>query len=216
MKSRFMAHDLKPILLIDDKKEGLNRGEVFTQDLSIEFQMLVDFHIDVNQLIKKLDEWSVDVLFDPKKYAGVFLHHSYNDPLLNTSQLSDLRDKLKNLDLIIFSGGTETNPSTKQVRRESLFGDFLKPAIDAYLKIKVFPTSFLFGGNINRFYPIIDEMYQVLEDEGKDTLLRHQCFEIYTSICGWDLHSVQKNYQERFTEEQIADKINEWRLNFNQ
>jgi hypothetical protein len=48
-----MAHDLKPILLIDDKREGLNRGEVFTQDLSIEFQMLVDFHIDVNQLIKK-------------------------------------------------------------------------------------------------------------------------------------------------------------------
>jgi|GEM_PF-5136858 len=216
MKSHFMAHDLKPILLIDDKKEGLNRGEVFMQELSIDLQILVDFHVDVNQLIKTSDEWSVEVLFDPKKYVGVFLHHSYADPLLNPSQLSDLRDKLKNIDLIIFSGGTETNPSTKQVRRESLFGSFLKPAIDAYYKIRLFPMSYLFGGYINRFYPIIDEMYQILEEEGKYALLSHKSFELYISICEWDLHSVQKNYKERFTEEQIADKINEWRLNFNQ
>lgn len=211
-----MAHDLIPILLIDDKKEGLNRGEVFMQELSIDLQTLVDFHVDVNQLIRKLDEWSVEVLFDPNKYAGVFLHHSYADPLLNPSQLSDLRDKLKNLDLIIFSGGTETNPSTKQVRRESLFGNYLKPAIEAYYKIRVFPTSYLFGGRINRFYPIIDEMYQVLEEKGKDTLLNHKSFKLYTSVCGWDLHSVQRNYKDRFSEEQIADKINDWRLNFNQ
>lgn len=216
MKSLFMAHDLRPILLIDDKEDGQFRGKVFMQELSIDLQLLVDFHMNVNQLIITSDEWSVEVLFDPKKYVGVFLHYSYEDPLINESQLSDLRDKLKNLDLVIFSGGTETNPSTKQVRRESLFGNFLKPAIDAYFKMEVFPTSYLYGGNINRFYPIIDEMYQVLEDEGKDTLLSHKSFEIYASICGWDLHSVQKNYKERFTEEQIADKINEWRLNFNQ
>lgn len=215
MKSHFMAHDLKPILLIDDKKEGLNRGEVFKQALSIDLQKLVDFHVDVNQLIKKTDEWSVELLFDPNKYVGVFLHHSYADPILNPSQLSDLRDKLKSLDLIIFSGGTQVNVATNQVPRDTLF-TYLKSAIDAYLKMEVFPTSFLFGGNINRFYPIIDQMYQVLEDEGKDTLLCHKSFEIYASICGWDLHSVQKNYEERFTEEQIADKINEWRLNFNQ
>lgn len=213
MKSHFMAHDLKPILLIDDKKEGLNRGEVFMQELSIDLQILVDFHVDVNQLIKKLDEWSVEVLFDPKKYVGVFLHHSYADPLLNPSQLSDLRDKLKSLDLIIFSGGTQVNVETNQVPRDTLF-TFLKPAIDAYLKMEVFPSSYLFGGNINRFYPIIDEMYQVLEDEGKDSLLSHKSFEKYASICDWDLHSVQRNYRVRFTEEQIADKINEWRLNF--
>jgi hypothetical protein len=215
MKSLFMAHDLKPVLLIDDKKEGLNRGEVFMQELSIDLQILVDFHVDVNQLIKKLDVWSVEVLFDPNKYVGVFLHHSYADPLLNPSQLSDLRDKLKSLDLIIFSGGTQVNVANNQVPRYALF-TYLKSAIDAYLKIEVFPTSYLFGGNINRFYPIIDEMYQVLEDEGKDKFLSHKSFELYTSICGWDLHSVQRNYKERFTEEQIADKINEWRLNFNQ
>jgi len=216
MKSLFMAHDLRPILLIDDKEVGQFRGKVFMQELSNDLQLLVDFHVDVKQLIKTSDEWSVEVLFDTKKYVGVFLHHSYEDPHVNESQLSYLRDKLKNLDLIIFSGGTETNPSTKQIRRESLFGNFLKPAIDAYYKIRVFPVSYLYGGRINRFYPIIDEMYQVLEDEGKDSLLSHKSFEKYASICDWDLHSVQRNYRVRFTEEQIADKINEWRLNFNQ
>jgi hypothetical protein len=216
MNLLFMAHDLRPILLIDDKSEGQFRGEVFMQELSNELQQLVDFHMDINKLIVKSDEWSVDLLFDPKKYVGVFLHHSYKDPLINESQLSDLRDKLRNLDLIIFSGGMDTNLSTKMVRRESLFGYSLKPALDSYFKIGVFPTSYLFGGNINRFYPIIDEMHQILEEEGKDRLLSHKSFEIYASICGWDLNSVQKNYKERLTEEQIADKINEWRLNSNQ
>jgi len=216
MKLHFMAHDLKPILLIDDKKEGHNRGEVFIQELPPSLQILVDFHVDVNQLIKKLDEWSVKLLFDPQKYVGVFLHHSYADPLLNPSQLSDLRDKLKNLGLIIFSGGTSLNVATNQIPRDTLY-TYLKPAIDAYLKIKKFPTLYLFDRNINRFYPIIDEMYQVLEEDGKDALLNHKSFELFIStICGWDLHSVRKNYKERFTEEQIADKINQWRLNFNQ
>ncbi len=215
MKSHFLVHDLKPILLIDDKKEGINRGEVFMQKLSIDLQILVDFHEDVNQLIKKSDEWSVEVLFDPDKYVGAFLHHSYADPLLNQSQLSYLRDKLKSLDLIIFSGGTQINVATNQIPRDTLF-TYLKPALDAYSIMGVFPTLYLFGGNINRFYPIIDEMYQVLENEGKDAFLSHKSFEVYISVCGWDLNSVKKYYKERLTEEQIADKINEWRLNFNQ
>ena len=52
MKSHFMAHDLKPILLIDDKKEGLNRGEVFKQALLMDLQRLVDFHVDVEKAMR--------------------------------------------------------------------------------------------------------------------------------------------------------------------
>lgn len=216
MKSHFMAHDLKPILLIDDKNEGQDRGEIFKENLPIDLQKLVDFHLDVNHLIKKIDEWSIDILFDLNKYVGVLLHHSYADPLLNPSQLTDLRDKFKSIDLVIFSGGTQVNVSTKQVSREILY-TYLKHAIDAYFKMGVFPTSYLFGGKINRFYPLIDEMYKILEEKGKNTLLGHKSFEIYISyICGWDFRSVQKHYKERFTEEQIADKIIEWRLNINQ
>ncbi len=210
-----MAHDLKPILLIDDKKEGLNRGEVFLNELSFDLKGLVDFHIDISKIIKIIDEWDVEILFDPNKYIAVLLHHSYNDPLLNESQLSCLRDKLKSLDLIIFSGGAQNNVATNQIPRDILF-TYLNPALDAYSKMGVFPTLYLFNRKINRFYPILDEMYQVLENEGKNGFLSHKSFKLYISVCGWDFNSVQQNYKERFTEEQIADKINEWRLNFNQ
>jgi hypothetical protein len=215
MKSHFMAHDLKPILLIDDKIEGQDRGEMFVKDLTVELQKLVEFHLEISPLLSKTNGFEIEVLFDTNKYVNVFLHDSYQDPLLNTSQISDLKDKLRGIELITFSGGAALDTETKKIPREILYR-YLNSALDAYLKMEIFPTSYLFGGTINRFYPIIDEMYQVLEEKGKDTFLKHKSFEIYTSICGWDLHSVQKNYTERFTEEQVADKINEWRLNFNQ
>ena len=45
-----MEHNLKPILLIDDKTEGQNRGEIFIQDLQNELKSLVEFHLDIGQL----------------------------------------------------------------------------------------------------------------------------------------------------------------------
>lgn len=215
MKSLFMAHDLKPILLIDDKIEGLDRGNLFVKDLTVELQILVDFHEEINPLLSKTNGFEIEVLFDPNNYVNVLLHDSFHDPLLNTSQISDLRDKLGGIEIITFSGGAALDIETKKIPREILY-KYLKSVLDAYLKMRIFPASYLFNRNINRFYPIIDEMYQVLEKNGKNALLSHKSFELYTSICGWDLHSVQRNYKERFSEEQIADKINEWRLNFNQ
>jgi hypothetical protein len=209
-----MEHNLKPILLIDDKKEGQYRGELFIENLPDDLRVLVDFHFDVNQLFKIVNEWDVKLLFDLEKYVSVFLHHSYNDPLVNESQLSHIRNNLQNSELLIFSGGTDNNLQRRQIRRETLF-TYLGKAIDAYKKIGIFPNVYLFDRSINRFYPIIDQMIQILEEQGKDKLLSCESFRTYISISGWDLKLVQNNFQ-RFSEEQIADKLNEWRLNFNQ
>ena len=209
-----MEHNLKPILLIDDKREGQYRGELFIENLPDDLRVLVDFHFDVNQLFKIVNEWDVKLLFDLEKYVSVFLHHSYNDPLINESQLSHIRNNLQNSELLIFSGGTDNNLQRRQIRRETLF-TYLGKAIDAYKKIGIFPTVYLFERSINRFYPIIDQMIQILEEQGKDKLLSCESFRTYISISGWDLKLVQNNFQ-RFSEEQIADRLNEWRLNFNQ
>jgi hypothetical protein len=210
-----MAPDRKLILLIDDKKEGQNRGELFKQSLPNELNKLLEFHLDINSLFKIRDAWTVDILFDPLKYASIILHHSYKDPLLSTSQISDLKAILHALDVIIFSDGKQTNVITKEVSRKVLYRK-LESSLDAYKKMKIFPTAYLYGNNINRYYPILDEMQQILEDYGKDALLKHDSFKNYMAICKYDLRSVQKNYTENFSEEQIADIINEWRLNFNQ
>lgn len=211
-----MEHNFKPILLIDDKKEGEFRGDIFKKALSIDLQNLVDFHLNVDQLIKRINTWEVELLFDPDKYAGIFLHQSYYDHLLNESQLSNLKYQLSDFNLITFSGGKQVNAVTNELSRDVLY-TYLKDAIDAYFKMGIFPTSYLFGGKINRFYPIIDEMYQVLEDKGVDALLEHKSFNIYISnIRNLDLYLVQKHYKEQLSEEQIAYKISEWRQNFNQ
>ena len=209
-----MEHNLKPILLIDDKTEGQNRGEIFIQDLQNELKSLVEFHLDIGQLIKKVNEWSVELLFKPQNYVGIYLHQSYNDSLLNPSKFAELKHKLGD-DLVTFSGGNNINLSSRELPRD-IFYKYLKATLDAYLKMGVFPVQYLFGGKINRFYPIIDEMTKVLEEEGKDNLLNHKSFELYTSICNWDLQKVKKNFRENYSEEQIADKINEWRLNSKQ
>lgn len=210
-----MAHNLKPILLIDDKSNGEKRGYSFENNLPNELRELVDFRVDMDGLIKKSDEWSIQFLdFEPDKYKCIFLHHSYKDAILNPSQLSDLRDKLRNLDLIIFSGGKESNISTGEISRDSLF-DNLSMALDAYLKTYEFPTAYLFGAK-NRFYPVLNKMQDVLEEDGKSSLLNSQEFKMYMSILGYNIEKVKQNYLNNFSEEQIADKINEWSLNSEQ
>src|SRR5690554_5384077 len=104
MNSHFMVHSLKPILFIDDRKEGDERGERLITNLPSNLKKIVDLHACTDQLLKKLNEMEVELFFDPSIYEIVFLHHSYKNPLLNESQLSDLRDKLRLTPLIILSG----------------------------------------------------------------------------------------------------------------
>lgn len=207
-----MAHRLRRILLIDDThshQQGC--GSDFYRSLNDELKEIIDFSESLSDKIELLDAFEAKTLFNEKDYEIVLLHASYNSPMLNSSQLSSLKFKI--IGLITFSGGANSSLEHNITSREQLYRS-LKRVLNAYVSIGVFPKRALYDNNINRFYPLMDKMQEILEQEGKEGLLNSEAFSLYINILSLDLESVKRNYRENKSEDELNEKINEWRINF--
>jgi hypothetical protein len=206
-----MEHDLKKILLIDDSPSNLRgSGNWFYSNICDDLRPLIDYSNSLDNRIKIINEFEVILSSDITQYEIVLLHASYNSPLLNPSQLSSLKSLLKNL--VTYSGGSNINIDLRITSREQMYKS-LERSIEAYKIMAIFPLITLFSNNINRFYPLLDRMQDILEEVGKEGLLGSREFHMYIRILRFDVSAVVENYRKNKTEEELNEKIIEWKLN---
>ena len=207
-----MAHKIKKVLLVDDTYfHPHGSGREFYANLNSNLRRLVDFQNHLSDKIEVIDDYEVKTTFNKEYYELFILHASYQSSMLNLSQLSSLKFLTKNL--VTFSGGANTSIELSITSREQLFRS-LKRALEAYFVMGQFPRRFLFEYNINRYYPLLDKMQDILEKEGKEGLIHSESLLVYLRILGRDVKAVKQNFQENKSEDELNEKINEWRINF--
>lgn len=210
--SHSMKLDKKKILLIDEKKAHQHGcGSLFYDKINDDLKSLIEFVGSISDKIVILNEEEANPTFDENFYGLVLLHASYNSPLLNNYQLLDLKTKIKSL--ITFSGESVIRLKENITSREQLFHT-LERALEAYNLTGFFPKKLLFDNNNNRFYPLLDIMLDILEDEGKEALLDSSEFAEYVNILKLDLQKVRGNFLANKSEYELNEIINDWKHNF--
>ncbi len=202
---------MKKILLIDDKpyhQEGCG-AECF-RSLHGQLQAVVEFHMDIARSISIPNADEVALLFSEGHYELVLFHASYDSLLVNLGQLIDFKAKVGNV--ITFSGGSEPKEENRSTSRLQLFRALPK-ALEAYIEMDIFPIRILFNPNLSRFYPLLDRMQTILEEEdGKEQLLRSVELSKFIKILGYpDVRPILENYANKSVD-WLNEKVGEWKL----
>lgn len=149
---------LDKILLIDFTKDGTYSGNSFYRNYG-------DFngHLDViynNDQLSKINIARENYIY--------LLLHDMGYERYKSDHFDSIIESFPSKHIVKFSAAAEANRRRMMTERNTLFSE-LRSCINAYLKVGVFPDIKLFRPNESAFYPIIDPLTEMVEDED-DTL----------------------------------------------
>ena len=205
-----MGNKLKKIIIVDDKHEGELTGKQFMNQVDSSIAGIIEFHPNLEKLIRMKDVDEVEFLSNLEDFEVIFIHASYNAPLLNAAQLNSLLTSKHNI--IRFSGEQTIKKDTKQTSRENLFLD-LGSLIRAYKITGYFPYDKLYDKNKNIFYPLLLKLREYLEEgEELSKLIQREEFDLFLKTKGFsesEFAEQKKKYLEKDNPEfEMLEEIN--------
>lgn len=194
------------ILIIDDKVYSeLGYGRSFYDGLSAEFKNYFSFTDKVEDYIEKKEDFSL--VNQIHEFDFIFLHQSYNSPLLDLDDLEKF-DTILIDKLFTFSGNTILDRSERKISRQVLFKSLI-PFIKFYKDFNLIELNLLFGVSENiPMISFLDKLENVLIDEGKSSFINHPLLKKVLEFYLYDYKFEIQKYS-KMNEDEIIIDINE-------
>lgn len=165
------------ILIIDDKPVSEDFSTInLLKTLNSDERILIDYFEDSNLLWKESkDGDDIELLMDFGKYSVIFIHDSYENPLVNEGLKAILIEKLSITSLVVLFSGSRDESEVpikkvydKQISKEALCYELLrrqyyknfKNFINGFLLTEEYQIKYLYNSYIN---PLKDKAYVLLE-----------------------------------------------------
>jgi len=140
---------MEKLLFIDDKKiDGVCTGHKLMASLDADQRELVVFIHSTEDYFRKSGEKFK--LRRPKRYKFVFVHDSFDEPMLESGDIKNLEEQLAGK-LIYFSGTKKDDIKKRTLCRESLYERF-KGFLDISIKVGSYKIDALFRNNYRCWY----------------------------------------------------------------
>lgn len=167
---------LDKILILDDKpgNEDHSSFQAIAQ-LNERQKKLVDYYEVSDELWKLIENGDdVKLLKDFSPYKFVFIHHSFNDPIIGESIMANLIDMLSTTSAVCLFSGNRIESEVPVIRkwsdvfsesshfevRRSQYHNNLKNFIDSHLLSGKYHIKYLYNPYLN---PLKDKAYSLLD-----------------------------------------------------
>lgn len=209
---------MKRVLIIDDKDGSGNQSSIeLITTLSAKQRSLVHLETSVKNLWRLNEDRDqiLSMYFDTKNYHYIFLHQSYDDPILNNPGL--LIDHLpKSCLLTLFSGQRSESLTHRsddgyqhswaeigkyyEIRRSIYFNNLSK-FLNSYIELGEFMVQALYDSNFNptkeRAFVLMNKIKVLLEDSLQNATNSKE-FDELLSLCGYSANCEKEKIKANY------------------
>ncbi|OKL39974.1 hypothetical protein [Pontibacter flavimaris] len=215
---------LDRIIIVDDKASSEDYSTYSVLDLlNPEQKERVEYHSDTKYLWKAADnEDEVVLLSSFKNFSYIFIHDSFNDPLLPDGLLPVLIKELSSTSkVVLFSGSkpdsstplrTQVDPSIAtdifyyEVLRRQYYTN-LSSFIDSFFMFGEFRIKYLYNSDIppfkDRGYELLHDIMDKLESSTTEAVYSKSFRDLLTLYNYDDIESVSKRFEAMSLDEII-------------
>lgn len=217
------------ILILDDKprNEDHSSFQAISQ-LNERQKMLVDYYETSNTLWTLIDNGDdVKLLKDFSPYKFVFIHYSFNDPIVGENVMTNLIDSLSTSSKVVLFSGNRIESETPVIRklsddiseyshfeiRRSQYCNNLKRFIDSLLFSKEYQIKYLYNPYIS---PQKDKAYALFEiiktdlEESIQNAIESNSFVELLSLYGYKNTSEISSRFLKMNDEEFIENIEDF------
>ncbi len=221
---------LDKILILDDKAPGedFSTSQALSK-LTVGERSLVEYYENTETLwIESHNDDDIDLMKDFSNYPFIFIHDSFENPLVRDGLKAVLFEKLsKTSKVVLFSGSrTESEIPVERIYDEQISKDTscyeilrrqyfnnLKNFIDSYLVTRGYEIKYLYNPYIN---PKKDKAYTLLEiiktdlEESIQSAIESNSFNELLSLYGYKNTSEISNRFSKMTDDAFVENLEDF------
>lgn len=221
---------LDKILILDDKAPGedFSTSQALSK-LTVGERSLVEYYENTETLwVESHNDDDIDLMNDFSNYPFIFIHDSFENPLVRDGLKAVLFEKLsKTSKVVLFSGSrTESEIPVERIYDEQISKDTscyeilrrqyfnnLKNFIDSYLVTRGYQIKYLYNPYIN---PKKDKAYTLLEiiktdlEESIQSAIESNSFNELLSLYGYKNTSEISNRFSKMTDDAFVENLEDF------